>query len=74
MSAFRRDELTRLDDIEGLLITARDLARRFRSSEMEVTCLFIDSSLNELRRAKAAAASTDGTSAVELVERPEPSI
>lgn len=74
MSAFRRDELTRLDDIEGLLITARDLARRFRSTELEVTCLFIDSSLNELRRARTATASIDSSAAVDLIELPEPPV
>ena len=52
MPGFYKDELSKLEDIEALLVTARDLADRFKSPTMYDTVGSIRESLKTLRDAK----------------------
>jgi hypothetical protein len=50
---FQHDELTRLDDIEALMTTARDLAARFKGFEMNQATESIQSAISCLRVARS---------------------
>lgn len=50
---FHQDELSRLDDIEALMTTARDLAARFRGFEMSQTAASIQSAISYVRIARS---------------------
>lgn len=53
MPRFHRDEVTKLEDIEALLVTARDLADRFKCPKLATTAGSIRTSLATLRTAKS---------------------
>jgi hypothetical protein len=52
MSRYHRDNVSRLEDIEGLLVTAQNLASRFQDEELKVTKDCISTLLGELRAAQ----------------------
>lgn len=52
MPRYHRDELAKLDDIEVLLITARDLALRFRERDVHEVTVGIQTALGDLRSAR----------------------
>jgi hypothetical protein len=52
MPKFHKDEVARLEDIEALLVTARDLADRFHLSKLAGTSSSIPTALMTLRSAK----------------------
>lgn len=53
MPRFHKDEVTKLEDIEALLVTARDLAERFTIPQLSDTGEAIRNTLATLRRAKS---------------------
>lgn len=53
MPRYHKDEVAKLEDIEALLITARDLVERFHIGQLDGTAQSIRTSLATLRVAKA---------------------
>jgi hypothetical protein len=53
MPRYHRDEIAKLDDIEALLMTARDLADRFKCPKLSGAAGSIRASLATLRIAKS---------------------
>lgn len=53
MPRFHKDEVAKLEDIEALLVTARDLAERFHIPQLDETCRSIRSTLVTLRATKS---------------------
>lgn len=47
-----RDELSKLEDIEALLITAKQLALRFRGPELQAAAASIENVLGQIREAR----------------------
>lgn len=47
-----RDELSKLEDIEALLITAKQLALRFRGPELQAAAASIENVLGQIRDAR----------------------
>ncbi|MHB2265636.1 hypothetical protein [Aliihoeflea sp. PC F10.4] len=52
MPKFHRDEVSKLEDIEALLVTARDLSERFKLHQLDETTRAIRNTLATLRVAK----------------------
>lgn len=52
MPRYHQDNVSRLEDIEGLLVTAQNLASRFPDEELQATKDCISKSLAELRAAQ----------------------
>lgn len=52
MPKFHRDNVSRIEDIEGLLSTARDLLSRLSEAELHNAKQSVRSALQELRTAK----------------------
>lgn len=52
MPQYHRGNISRLEDIEGLLVTAQSLLSRLPDDELEVTKECLCSSLSELREAR----------------------
>jgi hypothetical protein len=53
MPRFHKDEVAKLEDIEALLVTARDLVERFHMKQLEGTAQSIKETLSTMRSAKA---------------------
>lgn len=53
MPRFHKDEVSKLEDIEALLVTARDLAERFSTPQLSDTAQSIRATLATLRKAKS---------------------
>lgn len=53
MPRFHKDEVAKLEDIEALLVTARDLAERFTIPQLSDTGQSIRDTLATLRTAKS---------------------
>ena len=52
MSQYNRDRISRLEDLEALMTTARDLAARMTDQELDDTRECIGSALTEIRQAQ----------------------
>lgn len=52
MPRYHRDNISRLEDIEGLLVTTQSLLSRLWDDELKVTKKCLCSSLRELRAAR----------------------
>lgn len=52
MPKYHRDEVSKLEDIEALLVTARDLVARFHLQQLDGTAQSIRDALSSMRAAK----------------------
>lgn len=62
MPKFYRDELSRVEDIEALMTTARDLAVRFKGDELNEATASIQEALGTLRKPRSELITSRATS------------